>query len=316
MEQIKVSVIIPVYNTAPYLEKAIKSISNQTLREIEIIAVNDGSTDNSLEILKHLQQDDPRLRIYSQPNRGLSLTRNEGMAKARGEYVYFFDSDDFLREDALASCYQEATMHGCDFVCFDAVIMDASQTEHTSPYQRKDTLSKDTCYTGAEAWELLQTHKKNSTSVCLNMIRTGYLHSTGLKFYPDILHEDHLFTFLLFLQADKVCYIPEDYFHRRMRRQSIMTTPVSMRNVDGCLTVCRELTNYAQRHPELPEFHRSLLQREITSLVNIIASISIRLPFGTRMKILRRLLSDYFVKLTPASILLLLFPCLKLKKRH
>lgn len=318
MEQVKVSVIIPVYNTEPYLEKAVKSILNQTLTELEIIAVNDGSTDNSLEILKELQKTDARLHIYSQPNQGLSVTRNTGMSKATGEYIYFFDSDDFLREDALADCYRKAVTYQCDFVLFDAVIMDDPNPEHSAalPYQRKNILKDNYCYTGGEAWKQLRDQKKNSTSVCLHMIRTDYLRSISLKFYPGILHEDHLFTFLLYLQAGKVCYIPEDYFHRRVRQHSIMTSPVSMRNIDGCLTVCKELTRYARLHPRLPISSRTLIQREIASLVNIIASTSMPLSFGNRMKILQKLLNDYSGKLTVASILLLFFPCLKLKKRH
>lgn len=318
MKQIKVSVIIPVYNTEPYLEKAVKSILNQTLTEIEIIAVNDGSTDNSIEILKELQKTDARLHIYSQPNQGLSVTRNTGISKAKGEYIYFFDSDDFLREDALADCYRKATTYQCDFVLFDAVIMDDPNPEHsaTLPYQRKNILKDNCCYTGTEAWKQLQTRKKNSTSVCLHMIRTDYLRSINLKFYPGILHEDHLFTFLLYLQADKVCYIPEDYFYRRVRQHSIMTSPVSMRNIDGCLTVCKELTHYVQLHPQLSTSGKTLIHLEIASLVNIIASTSMPLPFSNRMKILQRLLVDYPQKLTAASVLLLFLPCLKLKKRH
>ncbi|WP_455584310.1 glycosyltransferase family 2 protein [Bacteroides sp.] len=318
MELVKVSVIIPVYNTEPYLEKAVRSILNQTLTELEIIAVNDGSTDKSLEILEQLQKADARLHIYSQPNQGLSVTRNIGMSKANGEYIYFFDSDDFLREDALANCYRTATEYKCDFVFFDAVIMDDPNPEHSAvlPYQRKNLLKPDYVYTGAEAWKQLQAHKRNSTSVCLNMIRAHYLRSHHLSFYPGILHEDHLFTFLLYLQADKVCYIPEDYFHRRVRQHSIMTSPVSMRNIDGCLVVCRELTQYDRFHPQLSKTDRTLIHQEVESLVNIIASTSMPLSFGNRMKILKRLLSGYAGKLMPASILLLLFPFLKLKKRH
>lgn len=311
----KVSVIIPVYNTAPYIEKAVQSILNQSLVDLEIIAVNDGSTDNSLEILQRLQQTDTRLKIYSQHNQGLSVTRNNGLLKAQGEYVYFFDSDDFLRSDALQECYLKASETDCDVVLFDAVIMDDKYPEHSLalPYQRKEVLKKGV-YIGNDALKRLQDKRKFSTSVCLHLIRTEYLRNIGLQFYPGILHEDHLFTFLLYLQAAKVYYIPEDYFYRRIRQQSIMTSPISMRNIEGCLTVCRELNRYALLHPQQPTEHKRLISQQIFILVNIIASSSIPLPFKIRMSVLKTLSTSFFKKLTPASILLLFFPCLKIKK--
>lgn len=311
----KVSVIIPVYNTTTYLEKAVRSILEQTLTELEVIAINDGSTDNSFEVLRQLQQFDERLQLYSQSNQGLSVTRNVGLSKATGEYLYFFDSDDYLCPDALENCYRKAKENTCDFVFFDAVIMNDTDPNHSaaSPYQRKGIL-EDRCYTGAEALQALQSKKKFSTSVCLHLIRTDYLRTCKLQFYPGILHEDHLFTALLYIQATAVCYLPEDYFHRRMRPLSIMTTPVSMRNIDGCLTVCKELTRYTQLH-STPSTHRKLISQQISILINITASSSIRLPFASRMGVLRKILSGFTKHLSLASVLLLLFPCLKIKQR-
>lgn len=313
MEKVKVSIIIPVYNTAAYLEEAVDSILCQTLAEIEIIAVNDGSTDNSLEILRQIQQKDARLHICSQPNQGQSVARNTGMQQVLGEFVYFFDSDDFLRKDALESCYTKAAEYGCDLVFFDAAIMNDQHPERTAllPYQRKELLT-DTSYTGHQLLKQLMNHHKFSASPCLNLIRTSYLQSIGLTFYPGIIHEDQLFTFLLYLQAEKVSFIAEDYFHRRLREHSTMTSPISMRNINGYLTVCDALAKYARQ--EMPEIQRQLVHLQIAALVNITASTSIPLSFGTRMGILKRLLTHFAEKLQLKSILLLLLPCLKLKK--
>ena len=89
-----VSVIIPVYNVEPYLRECLESVIHQTLREIEIICVNDGSTDNSLRVLEEYQGRDDRISVISQDNQGLSAARNCGMRYAGGEYIYFLDSDD------------------------------------------------------------------------------------------------------------------------------------------------------------------------------------------------------------------------------
>ena len=97
---VKVSVILPVYNVAPYLDEAFTSLLNQTLQEIEIIAVNDGATDNSQEYIDKYLAIDSRITCIKQINQGLSGARNTGMKYIQGEYVYFMDSDDILELDA------------------------------------------------------------------------------------------------------------------------------------------------------------------------------------------------------------------------
>ena len=101
----KVSVIIPVYNTAPYLHEALESITMQTLKELEIIIVNDGSTDGSGEIIREAARKDERIKVYEQENQGQSIARNVGLDHAIGEYIYFMDSDDLLELNALKICY-------------------------------------------------------------------------------------------------------------------------------------------------------------------------------------------------------------------
>lgn len=100
---VKVSAIVPVYNTEKFLEKCIRSIMSQTLKEIEIICINDGSTDNSLEILKKLQKEDKRIIIIDKKNEGISIARNKGIEQAKGEYISFIDSDDWIE----SNCYEE-----------------------------------------------------------------------------------------------------------------------------------------------------------------------------------------------------------------
>ena len=104
---VKVSIIMPIYNVAPYLEEAFDSILNQSLKEIEIIAVNDGSTDNSEDIIKKYQQRDKRILSFSQENQGQSVARNLALQHATGEYIYMMDSDDVLTgPDVLLTCYE------------------------------------------------------------------------------------------------------------------------------------------------------------------------------------------------------------------
>lgn len=101
---VKVSVVIPVYNTE-YLRKALDSIVNQTLKDIEIICVNDGSTDGSLGILEEYKDKDSRIKIFSQENQGQGAARNYGLNEVSGKYTYFMDSDDILELNALKELY-------------------------------------------------------------------------------------------------------------------------------------------------------------------------------------------------------------------
>ena len=93
---VKVSVVIPVYNVEDYLRDCLDSIVNQTLKDIEIICINDGSTDNSLEILEHYKSKDERIKVISQENGGISAARNKGIDLASGDYISFIDSDDYI----------------------------------------------------------------------------------------------------------------------------------------------------------------------------------------------------------------------------
>lgn len=100
-DSVKVSVVVPVYNTAPYLPQCLDSLVGQSLDDIEIICVDDGSTDGSLAILQDYAQQDPRLMVVAQQNQRAGIARNNGLALARGRYVLFCDSDDYLYSSSL-----------------------------------------------------------------------------------------------------------------------------------------------------------------------------------------------------------------------
>lgn len=109
-----VSIIIPVYNVQEYLRKCLDSVINQTYKNLEIIIVNDGSTDNSFSICKEYAKKDPRIILLSQENRGLSNARNTGIKKISGNYIYFVDSDDWLRLDAIEESIALAIEYDAD----------------------------------------------------------------------------------------------------------------------------------------------------------------------------------------------------------
>ena len=117
----KVSVIIPVYNVEKYLRKCLESVVNQTLKDIEIICVNDGSTDSSALILDEYARNDNRIKVYTQENQGQGAARNMALELAQGDYIAFVDSDDWLEVSALEELYKFITEKGAEAVVFDFV---------------------------------------------------------------------------------------------------------------------------------------------------------------------------------------------------
>ena len=116
LERIAVSIVVPIYNAEKYLEKCLNSIINQSLKNIEIILIDDGSKDGSAEICQKFLKLDSRIRYYHKENEGLAAARQDGMDRACGEYVGFVDSDDWLELNMYERMYQEATEHNADVV--------------------------------------------------------------------------------------------------------------------------------------------------------------------------------------------------------
>lgn len=237
LAEIKVSVIVSVYNTEKYLNECMDSLIKQTLREIEIICIDDGSTDSSLEILESYAKKDKRIAVYTQKNQGLSVVRNAGIEKARGGYVYFIDSDDFLEEKALEKLYEKMYENQLDIIFFDGIaFFDTEEDRQKHPkfqdyYLRKESYPEK-C-TGSEMLVKMRTQKEYRSSVVMQMFRHEFLENSNLRFCPGILHEDNDFSFKAILMADNVGYFPNASYNRRVHEDSIMTQKTGIANVYG-----------------------------------------------------------------------------------
>lgn len=243
---VKVSVILPVYNVAQYLDETFTSLLNQTLQEMEIIAVNDGSTDNSEEIIKKYAQKDQRIKYFSQKNQGQSVARNLALQHATGEYIYMMDSDDVLANlDALRVCYEYAEQNNADFIFFDGDFLQEPGTSHfTWDYKRTEDLEEYKVYQGEKLLSEMLDKWKHNCVVWLLMIRHDYLKRIGLSFYPGIIHEDELFTTQLTLQSDNIFCLQKSFVKHRVRQSSTMGKTYSKRNLDCYLTVIDELFKF------------------------------------------------------------------------
>lgn len=140
----KVSVIMPVYNVASYLDAAFISLQQQTLTDYEVIVVNDGSTDDSQDIISRYAQSDTRIISFQQQNQGQSVARNLALEHATGDYIYFMDSDDVIAPETLQNCYDYAEKTQADFVFFDGEIFYEDGAQHL-PWNYKRSYLYEEC---------------------------------------------------------------------------------------------------------------------------------------------------------------------------
>ena len=233
----RVSVIIPVYNVEKYLRECLDSIVNQTLREIEIICVDDGSTDGSPEILREYGEKDCRITIISQENRGISSARNHGADIASGEYFYFMDGDDILERDALSRLYQLSEEKSLDVLYFDGKSFFETEElkeikkNYITYYARKGDYSR--VMTGPQMLHEMIAMDEYRSSLCLQFISSVHYRQENLRFEEGIIGEDNIFTFQCIMPAHRVYHMKEAFFHRRVRGNSVMTSAGKFEQVYG-----------------------------------------------------------------------------------
>lgn len=226
---VKVSIIIPVYNMEKYLTECLDSVLSQSLEDIEIICINDGSDDSSLNILNDYKKDS-RVKVASQENRGAGAGRNHGLEYACGEYVYFMDSDDYLEHDALEKCYNLAIDKEADFVIFKICNFydetgDVIDDDYYSMPHLRQIVGTDTfCYDDVS---------KIALDLCVcppgNLFKRDFIED--IRFPEGLLFEDNVFFTHALFKAQKIVFLDEFLYHRRRHRDST-TSAISVRSLD------------------------------------------------------------------------------------
>lgn len=236
----RISIIIPAYNAAAFLPECLDSIFCQQYADYEVLCIDDGSTDNTPELLQHYAERHPQLHILSQPNQGMSTARNHGLKEARGEYILFVDSDDLLTDGALATLASE--LNGEDIIGFNA----KKFHEATGEYSFHPTIASPETTDG---WTYFCHHRLEPTDihfVCIwqRAYRRQFLIDNALRFADGILRaEDDLFTTQAMLAAQTLRTITPCLYIYRIRANSITTT-VDRRRFDDSLRVQRMLADH------------------------------------------------------------------------
>jgi len=232
---VKISVIVPVYNTSQYLKKCLESLLNQTLKEIEIICVDDGSTDNSIDILNEYCKKDNRIKIFTQQNKGPSAARNVGIEAAKGEYIGFIDSDDWIDVDFYEKLYNSITSTNSD-IAIATILRTYEKTKKIRvKYDKEETYFK----------------LEDKIKVC-NIPKCCYVWNKlykkelikNIKFQEGMYYEDVLWTLPVIKKSQKLTTVPDITYYYRANKNSIVKKVQSAKKQQDSYRVKKIMINF------------------------------------------------------------------------
>ena len=214
-----ISIVIPVYNAAAYIEQCIRSVLDQTMKEIEIVAVNDGSTDNSKQILERLALSDERLKVFHQNNKGVSATRNFGLQHATGSYIGFCDADDWMEPTMLEEMYKAVTEQECEWAICNVMIV---RDEQASKLRLQ--LSDEVIKAGEDRADFLHglMRFKFDNANWNKLFKTSIIREQQLLFNEDMhIWEDLLFNLQYLQYVKRVAIVAKPLYNYRILNTSL-----------------------------------------------------------------------------------------------
>ncbi len=270
-----VSIIIPIYNVEKYLAECVDSILGQTFQNIEIILVDDGSSDLSGKMADDYAAKDSRIKVIHKENGGLSSARNAGMKIARGDYIYFCDSDDYISLNAIGILYKIATENNLDMVLFNAdsflnkddignKVLESIVNICNEKYNRT-VCTREKVKKGTELFAELSTNNEYMAPVWLQFVKRAYYLENQLRFYEGIIYEDNLYSLKALLLAQRVMFLPEKFYHRRVRAGSIMTSREEFKNFYSYFVVYCEAVQFLSSH-----VFEAFVAKEAEKVINVI----------------------------------------------
>lgn len=233
-----VSIIIPIYNVELYIRECIDSLlHNINYDSVQIICVNDGSTDNSGAIINEYKDIYPNLQVITQANKGLSAARNAGLRIAKGEYVAFVDSDDYIDVQKLIEIVKQAKLKSSDIAVAD--YWEFEDSDSTKKTNQNISASKDMLYSGISYFE--RFYKPLRSVVWRNIYKRSFLINNNLWFHEGVCFEDVEFTPIAFSKANIVIYTGIPFYYYRKRNNSITTSRSSEKKIDDAIKVWKVL---------------------------------------------------------------------------
>lgn len=285
-----ISVIVPVYNVEHLVERCLDSLINQSLKNIEIIVINDGSTDGSLEIVKKYSTKYPDLVfLFEQENAGLSETRNNGIKLSRGKYIYFIDSDDYIEPNTLETLLEVAQKNNADYV------IDGFKTvEENGDFIEKFAVKfpvYDQVFTPLEHKESFLIHH----AVWNRLYDAKMLKENELKFMPDIWYEDLLFSRQVLLHSKRAVITNHFFLNYVQREGSLMSSRGSDRNLD-IIRVFEALISYYKKE-DMYQYYESEI--EFLALQDLYMFAVVRVSRASRFDLANEI-SEWFIDRYPS----------------
>lgn len=228
MDNVKISVVVPVYNAEPFLKEAMESVLNQTFKNFEILCVNDGSKDNSLEILNDFASKDQRVRVFDKPNGGCGSARNMGLDNVRGEYIYFFDPDDYIDSNTFEKLYNNAKSNDSDLViCNFVQFIDGKPIDYSSGFNFEKILPNVDLNNYTCNYQEIKNLVLNSyMAPWFKLYKREFLEKyDDFRFDLNIAFDDVPFHVKSLLRASKISFVPEFlYYYRLSNPNSVNNT--------------------------------------------------------------------------------------------
>jgi len=243
----RVSVIIPIYNAETYLAECLYSVVNQTFHDIEVILVNDGSNESTVNIMKAFANEDSRIKIISQPNKGVSAARNSGLQAATGEYVLFIDSDDMIMPNSIETLLNNANETVSDLLLGNAIRY-IPDVPLSVAYKRNEELIYQRGIRGEEYYiKLMEVKNAFPTSVFLYFVKRNLLIEKNLFFKEGIIHENELWCINTMINATRVAMIDFNYYYCRQHKGSLMDSGDKKFRIVSLFIVAKEVWKLANK---------------------------------------------------------------------
>ncbi|MDX4064349.1 glycosyltransferase family A protein [Aliarcobacter skirrowii] len=248
-----ISIIIPIYNTERYLDKCLNSCINQTFKDIEIILINDGSTDNSFEICKKYLKIDSRIRLFNQENRGQGFSRNFGIIQSKSDFIFFLDSDDFIEPDTIEQLYNQVIFDKSDIVIggWEKVNEDLTQIIKTNPAIDVDVLNSKNRVSYIFSFQF--------TYVACGILINKKIFLDNFLFFPNYFHEDLYLMPKIFYFARKISYV-DNKFYKWIERNDSSSNSFSMEHAISVGGILVDWSNFLLKEKIYEENQKSLFK--------------------------------------------------------
>lgn len=266
MGEIKFSIIIPVYNVEPYLERCLDSVLSQDFASMEAILVDDGSRDKSGAMCDQYAGKYPWIKVIHKKNGGLSSARNVGIEEASGEYLFFLDSDDYIAEDMCGKLAEYLrTYPGVDMISIDGY---EEAVSYRKP-MRRIPVESPSCASGEDYLIRRYSQRNMNVEACIYLFRRAFLMEHGFQFVEGILHEDVEFTPRVIEQAEKILEVPDAFYYYIVREGSISTRRDRTKNIQDLFHTLKRTSIRAEQmaNKELSRWTKDAVLNSYLSMV-------------------------------------------------